>query len=67
MGQARAVEIVFAGLEDLGLGLQAAERAGEHDAAKILLEDAAVIRPPLGVVGVAEILAIKRAVKIIRH
>ena len=43
MGQPRAVEIVLARLEDLRLGLQAAERGGEHDPVAVLVEDAAVV------------------------
>ena len=56
MGQARAVEIVFARLEDLRLRLQAAERGREHHPVAVLVKDAAVILAALGVEGVAQVL-----------
>ncbi len=67
MGQACAVKIVFARLEDLGLRLQPAKRGGEHHPVAVLVEDAAVIGPALAVPAVPQVVAIKVAVKIIRH
>jgi hypothetical protein len=67
VGQPRAVEIIFSRLENLGLGLQPAKSAGEEDAGKVLLENAPVILAALGVKCVNETLAVKRAVKIVRH
>ncbi|MEI9999943.1 MAG: hypothetical protein WDO13_12710 [Verrucomicrobiota bacterium] len=65
--EARAIEIVLAGLEDLRLGLQPAKGRAEHDAVAVLVEDGAVVRRAFGVEGVAEQLAIERAVEVTDH
>jgi hypothetical protein len=67
VGEAGAIEIVFAGLEDLSLGLEPAEGRSEHDAIAVLMEDAAVIGLSGIVGGIAEVIPIVIAVERVRH
>ncbi|MFQ3224879.1 MAG: hypothetical protein ACI8Z5_001131 [Lentimonas sp.] len=65
VGEPCAVEIVFAGLEDLGLGLEPTEGVGENDSVALDLKGVAIIRVRDG--SLRKALKVKGVVEFVFH
>jgi len=66
VGQSRAVEVVFAGEEDLSFALEPAEGRGVDDAVAVDLEDGAVVASPWGLGRILQ-FAVEVIVKAVLH